>query len=132
NYVGEQITLPYLQKLGIRKLDGVVISHFDTDHCRALPTLMDNMKIDNIYGSYIPEGDIYDKIKDSNIPFKILKSGNIFRMDEDILFNVLWPSNTDGLDDNNKSLVLSLNFKGYDVLLTGDIEEEAELMLLEK
>lgn len=133
NYVGEQITLPYLKKLGINKLDGVIITHFDADHAGALATLIDNLEIDNIYASYIPEDKIiYNKIKYSKIGFTLLKEGDKLRVDENLILNTLWPLDTNGLSNNNKSLVLSLNYNGYEILLTGDIEKEAEFMLLDK
>lgn len=132
NYVGEQITLPYLQKLGIRELDGIIISHFDADHCGGLPTLIDNLKINNIFGSYVPEDEIIiNSINKSKIPFIVLKSGDSFRINEDILCDVLWPIESETLNNNNKSLVMLLNYKDYKILLTGDIEREAELELLD-
>lgn len=133
NYVGENITLPYLQKLGINKLDGIIISHFDADHSGALPTLIENIVIKNIFGSYIPEdNDIYNKIEDSKIPFIILKKGDVFRINENIVCEVLWPEDVNGLNSNNKSLVLSLNYNDYGVLLTGDIEAEVEQNIIDK
>lgn len=132
NYVGEQITLPYLQKLGIKQLKGVIISHFDVDHAGALPILMDNIEIENIYGSYLPEDEnIHDKIKNGTIPFTIAKAGDRLKIDKNTFCEVLWPEDIHGLSSNNKSLVLLLNYKGYEILLTGDIEKEAELALLD-
>lgn len=32
--VGEKILLPYLLKKGIQKIDYIMVSHFDADHCR--------------------------------------------------------------------------------------------------
>lgn len=132
NYVGEQITLPYLQKLGITKLDGVIITHFHVDHVGALPTLIDNIKIENIYSSYIPEDNsTYEKIKDSKVNFRILSQGDRLRINDDITCEVLWPGgDIERLSENNKSLLLSLNYKEFNILLTGDIEREAELNLL--
>lgn len=132
NYVGEQITLPYIKKLGINKLDGIIISHFDADHAGALPSLIDNLEIDNIYASYIPEENIYNEIKNNRIAFTQLKEGDKLRVNENLILNTLWPLDTNGLSSNNKSLVLSLNYNEYEILLTGDIEKEAEFMLLDK
>lgn len=133
NYVGEQITLPYLQKLGINQLNGVIISHFDADHTGALPILIDNIEIKNIYGSYIPEDDIiYNKIRDNEIPFVILKEGDKLKINENLIFNILWPGDTNGLSSNDKSLVLLLNYDGYEILLTGDIETTAEQSILDR
>lgn len=131
NYVGEQITLPYLQKLGVNRLDGVVISHFDADHSGGLSSLIGNIKINNIYGSYIPDdAHLYAKIKESQIPYKTLKAGDRFRINEYISCHVLWPRDIGNLSSNNKSLVLLMDYKGYKILLTGDIEREVEQQML--
>jgi len=44
--IGKNILYPYLEKEGIFKLKGVFISHFDVDHCKSLPYLIDNMEIE--------------------------------------------------------------------------------------
>lgn len=133
NYVGEQITLPYLQKLGVNKLHALIISHFDADHAGALAILIDKIEIENLYGSYIPEDEIIlDKIKDNEIPFRLLKEGDKLQIEENLTFHTLWPGDTKGLSNNNKSLVLSFNYDEYEILLTGDIEKEAELSILDK
>lgn len=131
NYVGEHITLPYLQKLGTSKLDAVIITHFDADHYGALPILIDKIEIGTIYGSYLPEDkNLYNKIMDNKLNFKLLKEGDLLRLNDEIFFNVLWPRNTESLSNNNKSLVVLLSYNDYKILLTGDIEREAEQNLL--
>ena len=133
NYVIEQITMPYLHKIGVNVLDGIIITHFDADHSGGLTTLIDdNIRINNIYASYIPDHTkIYEKIKDNNIPFTVLKTGDKIRINENILCEVLWPEDTSSLNSNNKSLVMLFSYNDYKVLLTGDIEGEAELKLLD-
>ncbi|MCI9064144.1 MAG: MBL fold metallo-hydrolase [Clostridia bacterium] len=34
--VGENTLLPYLLDRGIKQIDYIIISHFDTDHCRGI------------------------------------------------------------------------------------------------
>lgn len=134
--VGENITLPYLEKLGINKLKAVFISHFDEDHSEALPLLVDNLNIENILISYKDEGNsIYDYIKSKNIPVIVLNEGARINLDDGIFMEVISP-NEDMLKrwtkGNNLSLVLLLNYYGKKVLFPGDIEKEVEWEILRK
>ena len=66
--IGKNILLPYLEKEGIFKLKGVFISHFDADHCKSLPYLIDNIKIENIYFGYErEENELYRLIREEGI-----------------------------------------------------------------
>lgn len=46
--VGEKVLLPYLLDRRILKIDYVLISHFDTDHCGGILTIMEKVKVKNI------------------------------------------------------------------------------------
>jgi len=49
NYdVGENILLPYLLDRKIKKIDYVLISHFDQDHVGGILTILDKIKVDKI------------------------------------------------------------------------------------
>ncbi|MCF6465597.1 DNA internalization-related competence protein ComEC/Rec2 [Clostridium sp. Cult2] len=133
--VGKNILLPYLEKGGIFKLKGVFISHFDGDHCKTLPYLMDNIKIENIYFGYERENNtFYQQIKEKafekDIPITLLKKGDSLELDRNIHIYVLGPNDNilKDLDstDNNLSLVLLLNYYNRKVLFTGDIERLGE------
>ena len=134
--VGKNITLPYLMKIGVNKLDGVFITHFDDDHCKALPVLMDNIKIKNILISYEDDGNmVYNEIKNSGIPLTILKENDLIWLDKNTSIKVLSP-NEDvikrGLKGNNLSLVFLLSYYDKEILFTGDMEKEVEWQLINK
>lgn len=132
NDIGKYITLPYLIKHGIFKLEAVFISHFDEDHYKGLETLLDEIKIDKIYVSYIPDKlEVIQKIKKKNIPIYSLKKGDIIYLDYNTSMKIIWPDDNvkNKYSSNNMSLVSLLNFKHYNVLFTGDIEKEVECIL---
>ncbi|WP_313756343.1 DNA internalization-related competence protein ComEC/Rec2 [Tissierella sp.] len=134
--IGKNITFPYLQKNGINKLRGVFITHFDDDHCKSLPLLMDNIDISNILISYKDnENPVYNKIKEKDIPLTILKEKDLIWLDENTSIEVLSP-NEDlrkaKLSPNNLSLVFLLSYYDKKILFTGDIEKEAEVILANK
>lgn len=131
--VGKYITLPYLKKGGIFNLDGVIITHFDADHCQGLYSIMEDIKIDTIYASYIPEDEeLLKNIKSRKISLQLLKKGDYLRLDQNTCIEILWPEEeVKNLSANNKSLVSILKYMDRSILLTGDIEKEVELNIKE-
>lgn len=116
--INKYITLPYLEKLGINSLKAIFISHFHADHSQGVPLLVENLKAENIVGSYIP--------KDYEFPIIVLKRYDEIMLDKDTKLKVIWPANTNSKNENNLSLVALLTYYNNSVLFTGDIEAEVE------
>lgn len=56
-------------------------------------------------------------------------------MEKDLFFDVLWPNSNKIVSDNsmnNNALVCKLTYKDFTMLFTGDIELEAEKVLVSK
>lgn len=126
--IGEGITLPYLKKIGINTLDGIIISHFDEDHSGGLNALINGLKVKKIYASYMPEIP-YEK------PITLIKENDVIILDNNTKLEFLWPENNlegSSLSGNNKSLVCILTYYDKQILFTGDIEVETESKLIDK
>jgi competence protein ComEC len=134
--VGKNITLPYLEKMGINRLKGVFITHFDDDHCKSLPLLIENIEINNILISYEDNtSKIYNEIKNKTIPLIILKENDLMWLDNNTSIKVLSPNEElikRGFEGNNLSLVFLLSYYDRKILFTGDMEKEVELGLIDK
>lgn len=134
--VGKNITLPYMKKLGINRMKAIFISHFDEDHCEALPLLLDNIKVENILISYEDNGNkIYEDLKSRQVPIIILNENDKINLTKDIYMEVLSPNislRNRWTRGNNLSLVLLLNYYDKRILFTGDVERELELELKDK
>lgn len=129
NKIGEYITLPYLEKHGIKDLEAVIITHFDEDHSQGLTALLGEIDIKNVYASNLPIGNkIIAQIKEYNIPIKILSKGDIIYLDKNTKLSIIWPDRTDSTEysQNNLSLVSLMTYKNYRLLFTGDMEKEVE------
>ena len=138
--IGKNILIPYLEKMGIFKIRGVFITHYDADHCRALPYLMDHIEVEKIYIGYEREdNELYEKIKEKalskDVPISILKKGDELKLD--INTNVIVAGPDEELlknpkhNENDLSLVLLLNYYDKNILFTGDIEKAGEASLIE-
>ncbi|PCI58278.1 MAG: DNA internalization-related competence protein ComEC/Rec2 [Methylophilaceae bacterium] len=128
--VGSQIIVPYLRNHGIKQLDALVISHDDSDHSGGAASVLAEVPTTWIASSYaLPEG--------STPTTKQLKcyAGQQWVWDA-VRFEVLYPHKesyqaTD-MKDNNRSCVIKVTSRYGSILLTGDIEKEAEQSLLQE
>lgn len=134
NYnIAEGITYAYLEKLGINRLNGLFITHFDADHSQGLPLLLDNLDVDYIFSSYLPEDEeVLHSINSNDTKSIILKENDRLKLDNSTTLDIVWPRDISNLNSNNNSLVSILKTNGTNILLTGDIEREAEYFIKDK
>lgn len=125
---GSRIVVPYLQGEGVRKLDGVVISHNDNDHSGGASSLMTLMPVDWLASS-LPDSTLLPEVNEKMKCYK----GQYWQWDG-VDFEVLHPHLDDyaqtTMTDNNRSCVLKVSSAGGSVLLTGDIEKQIEFALV--
>jgi len=115
--MGKVVILPYLQGIGVSKIDRLIISHGDNDHIGGMQALIDNIAI----------GDIYSSINDENM--KPCFAGQQWQWDG-VKFKFLSPREPRFNSRNNNSCVLKIESTNGSALLTGDIEARAERRLV--
>lgn len=130
----------YLLDRRIKKLDYIIISHFDSDHVGGVLKALEKLKIKNV---------IISKQKEDSENFKIFKNivnrkkikvivvnkGDKLKIENDLYFDFLWPNKEEFIQENalnNNSIVCKLNYKNFSMLFTGDIEEIAEKEILKE
>ena len=125
---GSDELITFLKKKGIKKIDLLIISHGDSDHCGMLDEVVKEIKVKKIALSKYDESSlkIYNKYKNKII---FLQRNDNFNI-KNISFKVLWPYKKYNTSNNN-SLVLLININNLKILMTGDIEQEAEEELIE-
>ena len=137
--VGEQTLLPYLLNKSIMSIDYLLFTHFDSDHCQGLLTVLENINVKNvIIGEQGEKCENFEKfleiVKLKRINKIIVKAGDKVTIDKDCNFEILFPD-TDLIKQNilnNNSIVAKFWYKNYSILLTGDIEKIAEEKLIRK
>jgi len=125
--------LPWIEYLSIPAIDLLFIGHNDADHAGGLQTLLQKWPVNNlIVGPDVvvpevigPEGNLI-----SSVPSNLCFQGQNWQWQE-LSIKVLSPMYENKLKDgNNSSCIVLLEIYGKNVLLTGDIELEAEQLLL--
>lgn len=129
--VGKNISLPYLIKHNVGKIDALFLSHFHEDHVLASLDIVDELKVENIFVSYRPEENKLYKFLEKTGKLRELRFGNKLKLDRNLYIKVLGPSKNHS-KENDKSLVFLLEHKNFRGLFTGDIEAEGEGELLKK
>ena len=129
----------YLRRQGVRRIDILLLSHPHDDHVGGLITVLKNFPVGLVldsgqaHTSYSYE-EFLKLIEGKRIPYRIIKEGGEIKGFKGVRITVLNPpphllEGTDS-DINNNSLVLKVTYGKVSLLLTGDIEREAEERLL--
>ncbi len=118
---GSAVVVPYLRHQRIRHIDTLVLSHADNDHTGGLQGIAESIPINRIMAGMPQE----------NANITECRGGDKWNWDG-VNFEVLWPVEDKHLDENNRSCVLKITTISGILLLTGDIEAEAEQRLVQK
>lgn len=142
---------PFLKYKGIDKIDYAVVTHGDGDHYSGvLEFLQKDYKGDvRIRNLLLPgvslKGEAYRNLiqaaRDKKITVSALNTGDYLKKDG-IYLNCLWPDKShiesssgdfaEVSDTNSHSVVLSLHYQDFDLLLTGDLEGAGEEAVAER
>ncbi|MBL1140997.1 MAG: DNA internalization-related competence protein ComEC/Rec2 [Proteobacteria bacterium] len=120
---GDAVIKPYLRIKGVKEISSMIISHGDNDHIGGANAIINNFKVNKILTS-VPEHSLDQKSE-------ICHAGQKWHWDG-VDFTVLYPVTETTYLGNNASCVLKVSSKNGSVLLTGDIEKEAEASLIKQ
>ena len=137
--VGKNTLIPYLLDRKIKKLDYVIVSHFDEDHVGGVLAVLEHLEVRQvIINKQIEDSDNYQKffklVKEKMITVKLVKKGDRISIEKNIYFDILWPKDKQITENplNNNSIVCKLNYYNFSMLFTGDIEKIAEEKILQR
>ena len=106
--MAEETLIPFMNKKKITHLDALILTHDDFDHSGAKDSLISNFKVNNLL------------TQKNQFPYKV---GDL---------NITNLNTYNFGDENDDSLVLSLNFMGKKFLFMGDASVITEEKILEK
>lgn len=141
----------YLEKLKVKRINVLILTHPHQDHFGGLANILCNFRVDKIYTTEVSSKakmtlvERFHMYKYNYIIGKFNRINNYYKVESykttdgmlksfevgDIKFEFLGP--IDQYENmNDDSLVFKMIYKNTSVLFTGDIEEKAELDLIEK
>jgi len=132
---GNRIIAPTLRALGVARLDGVVVSHQDSDHSGGALSLLQTVPVDWFASSLPPENSIVRARTLRGKPAERCIAGKRWTWDG-VDFAIIHPVEANyanpKLKPNDLSCVVRVSNAQGSVLLTGDIEARTEADLVRR
>jgi competence protein ComEC len=137
NDAGRRVVAPFLERRGVRALAAILISHAHADHMGGVPALLRRFRVGLVLepGASVPDaayGALLAGLDSSGIAWHPARAGERFTLDG-VRFSVLHPRPgwaEWGEDVNEDSVVLLVEYGGFQALFTGDAGFPAEAALL--
>ncbi len=119
--MGLTVLLPFLHNQDVSQIDDLIVSHGDNDHIGGAESLMLGIPTEKVMTSVPQQLTAYSPIA--------CNGGQSWNWDQ-VEFTILSPPSAAFTLENDNSCVLKIQSKHLTVLLTGDIEAEAESWLV--
>ena len=135
-------SLEFLKKMGIKKIDGLIGSHFDNNHVDAHKVYIKTLEVKHVYYPVNPNKCIDDKtctgnhtelinlIKNKNIPVTVLTPKDDVKIGN-LVFDIIGPLSLERSGEyrnNHNSLNMILKFGNNKFYFSGDGIEEEEIL----
>jgi competence protein ComEC len=133
---GKRIVAPFLARERVRRLDAVIISHAHADHVGGAAAVLDHVDAGVVIepGELVADPvymDFLSAVAADGARWRSARAGMRFELDS-VRFTLLHPDTTWsgwGLDLNEDSAVLLVEYRGFRALLAGDAGFPAESLL---
>jgi competence protein ComEC len=129
--VGEEVVSPYLWQRRVKHLDVVMLTHAHHDHMDGLHAILRNFPVRELWvgrdAKTPPYQELLAEARASHTRIIHRRQGDSFQW-TGIDGQILWPPDNDPVEkpSNNDSLVLRLTDGTTHLLLSGDVERQAE------
>ena len=120
-----------LDELNVPAVAAIIVSHFHRDHVGGIAGVFQGRNVDSVYitphREPIDQFDYAESVIPPSVSVVEMKAGQVWELGQSRL-QILWPERIlqSGSVPNNASIVLLLHIQGLRILLTGDIEREAQ------
>jgi competence protein ComEC len=129
--VADGVIVPWLARRGIERIDAVAVTHWDTDHCNALPRVLSLVPAEMLLlPPELPNASVPAPLRQS-LPSRPQHAavGGRLALGDDVTARLLAPRHPllrgTGDDANANSVVMMLSHGAVRLLMTGDIGRAA-------
>ncbi|WP_169713666.1 DNA internalization-related competence protein ComEC/Rec2 [Paludifilum halophilum] len=138
--VGEKVVVPFLKNRGIRHIDALVITHGDADHIGGLKAVAERFPVDRVIRNSLSpntstEKELMHRLSDRGADFHTPAVSGSWALEPGVSLRFLHPAPAEEgerIAPNDASVVFLLTAYGRQILMTGDIEEEAEKKIVRR
>lgn len=134
--VGRQLLLPALRKIGVTRIDYLVLTHSHPDHLQGVKSVAEQLPVGEFWESGLNNGEEYWQLREilakRSIPAKVLNSASAPIQIAGTKLRCLYPlyRQEPVTSMNETSLTLRLDSGSFSALFCGDIGFETEARLL--
>ena len=130
----ELLILKYLKDRGIKKIDTIVITHFDNDHCGGAVDLINGVTVNKIYVNSLTHNsnaakEIYKTAKNHKTEIILAKNNQQILNENGLILTNYISKETLESDDNESSILTLLKYGNFNMLFTGDAGVNAFLKI---
>lgn len=132
--VGGRTVVPALRALGIRRLDLLIATHADTDHIEGVSGVLRELPVGELWIGHNKLGDpvldgVLQTAREQGVRVREVRRGDQITAAGATL-TVLWPpGNVWSTEDNDNSVALRLESRGWHTALLGDLADPAESLV---
>lgn len=127
-----EIASQHLRAMGCRKLDRLVLTHYDSDHISGVRSLLARMDVDTLLVPELTDGgldcEILELAREHSVTVETVESRTELPMGKAVL--TVLPPVGEG-EDNERGLSVLASAEDADILITGDMDAATERKFLE-
>ena len=119
------IMLKYMKDLGIKNLEGLIVTHFDNDHAGGTSDIIQNTKVNKLYFNTTQTNtqtakDIFKNAEKCHQKWEIAQNNKVIYQEPDLKIYT-FKAEIKGKDESNgNSIITLLSYKNFDMLFMGD------------